>query len=76
MLEAAEEEMVTLFKYFNGIKEAMKEAEKQYLDWRWAMRELGIEEEDGEFVEIVLKIDPEERLNGEELVKDEWIKKS
>jgi len=73
MLEAAGEDMVTIFKHFNGLKRAMKEAGKQYWEWRWVMREWGIEEEDGAFVERVLKIDPEERLDAEELLKDVWF---
>ena len=73
MIEAASEDTVTLFKYFNGIKQAMKEAGKQYWEWRWIMRELSIPEEDGAFVERVLKMDPEERLSAEELLKDKWF---
>lgn len=56
-----------LFEYFNGIKAANKEAGQQYWEWRWIMRELGIKDEDGAFVERVLRIDPEERPKAADL---------
>jgi hypothetical protein len=41
--------------------------------WRWVMQELKILEEDGAFIERVLKIDPAERPTADALLKDKWL---
>jgi len=65
-----------LFKHFNDIKAANKAAGQQYWEWRWIMRELGIKDEDGAFVEGVLKIDPDQRPSAATLLNDEWFEGS
>lgn len=41
--------------------------------WRWVMEELKLPEEDGAFIERVLKIDPDERPTAQSLLMDEWF---
>jgi hypothetical protein len=76
MIQRAGNDWPEIFRHFNEIKEQYKAAGKQYWEWRWMMRELGIEDEDGAFVERVLKIDPDERPTAAALLNDEWLKGS
>ena len=73
MIQRAGEAFPEIFEHLNEENEAIKASGQQCGDWRWVMRELSIPEEDGAFLERVLKIDPEERRSAEELLKDKWL---
>jgi hypothetical protein len=51
----------------------MDEDQKERVTWRLVMQELQLPEEDGAFIERVLKIDPAERPTADALLKDKWI---
>lgn len=59
-----------LFKLFTMLN-ANKD---QSPSWRWVMNELQIPDEDGSFIERVLKVDPDERPSADALLRDEWFR--
>lgn len=44
------------------------------ISWRWVMQDLNILEEDGAFVERILRMDPADRPSASALLEDLWLK--
>ena len=72
LLERAGGDWPALFEVFAG----MDNDPIERLTWRLVMQELQLPEEDGAFIERVLKIDPAERPTADALLKDKWFAKS
>ncbi|KAK0118492.1 hypothetical protein ONS95_007385 [Cadophora gregata] len=51
----------------------MDQDEGEPLTWKMIVQELQLPEEDGAFIERVLRIDPSERPTVENLLKDKWF---
>ncbi|KAL5331361.1 hypothetical protein ACEPPN_000891 [Leptodophora sp. 'Broadleaf-Isolate-01'] len=51
----------------------MDEDQRERVTWRLVIQELQLPEEDGAFIERVLKIDPAERPTADALLKDKWF---
>ncbi|KAH9205403.1 kinase-like domain-containing protein [Leptodontidium sp. 2 PMI_412] len=51
----------------------MDEDQRERVTWRLVIQELQLPEEDGAFIERVLKIDPAERPTANALLKDKWF---
>lgn len=58
-----------LFSLFTN----MNTVQEQPMTCRWVMQKLQIAEEDGAFIECVLKIDPDERPTADMLLQDTWF---
>ncbi len=69
LLERAGGDWPALFQFFAD----MDEQQEERLTWRLVMQELQLAEEDGAFIERVLRIDPAERPTADALLKDKWF---
>ena len=69
LLERAGGDWPALFRVFAD----MDEDQGEHVTWRLVVQELQLPEEDGAFIERVLKIDPVERPTADALLKDTWF---
>lgn len=69
LLERAGGDWPALFRVFTE----MDEEQGERMTWRLVMQELQLPEEDGTFIERVLKIDPAERPTADALLEDKWF---
>ncbi|KAH6716498.1 hypothetical protein BKA61DRAFT_655226 [Leptodontidium sp. MPI-SDFR-AT-0119] len=69
LLERAGGDWPALFQAFAD----MDEDQRERVTWRLVIQELQLPEEDGAFIERVLKIDPAERPTADALLKDKWF---
>ncbi|KAL5320686.1 hypothetical protein ACEPPN_011496 [Leptodophora sp. 'Broadleaf-Isolate-01'] len=70
LLERAGGDWPALFQVFAEMDEDQRE---EPVTWRLVIQELQLPEEDGAFIERVLKIDPAERPTADALLKDKWF---
>ncbi|KAH9218977.1 hypothetical protein DL95DRAFT_405268 [Leptodontidium sp. 2 PMI_412] len=70
LLERAGGDWPALFQVFAEMDEDQRE---ELVTWRLVIQELQLPEEDGAFIERVLKIDPAERPTADALLKDKWF---
>ena len=68
LLSRASEDWQRMFEDFNRMDE-----ERPRMTWGLAVKKLDISEEDGSFIERVMKHDPEQRPSADELLRDPWF---